>query len=62
VQDDQLEQSGIYAYEFSDSRTGDRRIVGHNGGVPGINGQLDVHLGEDYTGVVLSNLDPPAGG
>jgi hypothetical protein len=26
-----------------------------------MNGQLDIYLGEGYTVVVLSNLDPPAG-
>jgi hypothetical protein len=62
VQDDQLEQFGKYAYGFGDSRAGDRRIVGRNGGAPSMNGQLEIYLSEGYTIVVLSNLDPPAGG
>src|SRR4029453_2788360 len=32
-----------YAYGFSDSRINGVRIVGHNGGRPGYEGQLDVY-------------------
>jgi CubicO group peptidase (beta-lactamase class C family) len=31
------------------------RIVGHSGGFPGINSQLDIYVGEDYTIAVMSN-------
>ena len=31
------------------------RIVGHGGGFPGINSQLDIYVGEDYTLAVMSN-------
>jgi CubicO group peptidase (beta-lactamase class C family) len=31
------------------------RIVGHSGGFPGINSQLDIYVGEDYTLAVMSN-------
>jgi CubicO group peptidase (beta-lactamase class C family) len=31
------------------------RIVGHSGGFPGINSQLDIYVGEDYTVAVMSN-------
>jgi CubicO group peptidase (beta-lactamase class C family) len=31
------------------------RIVGHSGGFNGINSQLDIHVGEDYTLAVMSN-------
>jgi D-alanyl-D-alanine carboxypeptidase len=36
------------------------RVVGHNGGAPGISGQLDAYPDADYTVAVLSNYDPPA--
>ena len=49
-----------YAYGFSDRNSGGDRIVGHNGGAPGMNAQLDIHWNSGYTVVVLSNLDPPA--
>ncbi|HEU4720547.1 MAG TPA: serine hydrolase domain-containing protein [Gemmatimonadaceae bacterium] len=31
------------------------RVVGHGGGFPGINSQLDIYVGEDYTLAVMSN-------
>jgi len=31
------------------------RIVGHSGGFPGINSQLDIYLGEEYTFAVMAN-------
>ncbi|MDQ3996289.1 MAG: beta-lactamase family protein [Gemmatimonadota bacterium] len=31
------------------------KIVGHSGGFPGINSQLDIYVGEDYTLAVMSN-------
>jgi CubicO group peptidase (beta-lactamase class C family) len=31
------------------------RIVGHSGGFPGINSQLDIYVGDDYTVAVMSN-------
>ena len=49
-----------YAYGFGDRNSGGDRIVGHNGGAPGMNAQLDIHWNTGYTVVVLSNLDPPA--
>jgi hypothetical protein len=33
----------------------DSRIVGHGGGFPGINSQLDIYLDNDYTVAVMSN-------
>jgi CubicO group peptidase (beta-lactamase class C family) len=49
-----------YAYGFiADAVEGDR-IVGHGGGFPGINSQLDIYLDSGYTVAVMSNLDPPA--
>jgi hypothetical protein len=49
-----------YAYGFGDKNPDGGRIVGHNGGAPGMNAQLDIHWNTGYTVVVLSNLDPPA--
>jgi len=31
------------------------RVVGHSGGFPGINSQLDIYVGEPYTFAVMSN-------
>jgi CubicO group peptidase (beta-lactamase class C family)/pimeloyl-ACP methyl ester carboxylesterase len=36
------------------------RYFGHNGGYPGMNGDLEMSLESGYVIVVLSNLDPPA--
>jgi CubicO group peptidase (beta-lactamase class C family) len=49
-----------YAYGFNDQRINGQRIVGHGGGFPGINGQLDMYLDRGYTVAVLANYDPPA--
>jgi len=49
-----------YAYGFGDSGAGEDRVVGHNGGAPGMNAQLDIHWTTGYTVVVLSNFDPPS--
>jgi CubicO group peptidase (beta-lactamase class C family) len=42
-----------YGYGFIIDR--DPRIVGHSGGFPGINSQLDIYLNNDYTIAVMSN-------
>jgi hypothetical protein len=49
-----------YAYGFTDELLQGTHIVGHNGGFPGINSQLDIYLGKGYTVAVMSNYDPPA--
>jgi CubicO group peptidase (beta-lactamase class C family) len=51
-----------YGYGFGDKNPDGDRIVGHNGGAPGMNAQLDIHWNTGYTVVVLANLDPPAAG
>lgn len=47
-----------YAFGFTDRREGDRRIVGHNGGAPGMNADLSILWNEGYTVAVLANVDP----
>ena len=42
-----------YGYGFVIDAGG--RVVGHSGGFPGINSQLDIYVGEDYTLAVMSN-------
>ena len=42
-----------YGFGFGIEERG--RVVGHSGGFPGINSQLDIYLGEDYTLAVMSN-------
>jgi CubicO group peptidase (beta-lactamase class C family) len=51
-----------YAYGFFDEQVQGAHIVGHGGGFPGINSQLDIYLGKGYTVAVMSNYDPPAAG
>jgi CubicO group peptidase (beta-lactamase class C family) len=46
-----------YAYGFSDQRINGVRIVGHNGGSPGYEGQLDVYPDRGDTVVILTNQD-----
>ena len=42
-----------YGFGFDIGEGG--RVVGHSGGFPGINSQLDIFVGEDYTLAVMSN-------
>ncbi len=49
-----------YAYLFGDRRIDGHRIIGHNGGAPGINATFDLYLDNDYTVVVLANYDVAA--
>ena len=49
-----------YAYGFSEEVVNGHRIVGHGGGFPGINSQLDIYSGLGYDVAVMSNYDPPA--
>ena len=51
---------GKYAYGFADRTTGGMRFVGHGGGAPGMNGDLEIDPQSGYVVAVLSNLDPPA--
>ena len=51
---------GKYAYGFGDTRKDGVGYVGHNGGAPGMSGDLRIYLPSGYVVAVLSNLDPPA--
>lgn len=49
-----------YGYGFGVERLGGTLLVGHTGGAPGINAQLDIYLDSGYIVAVLANYDPPA--
>lgn len=44
-----------YGYGFAVEQGSDGKVVGHSGGFPGINSQLDIHLGSGYIVAVMSN-------
>ncbi len=46
-----------YAYGFDDVRLNGTRIIGHNGGTPGYEGQLDIYPDRGVTVVILANQD-----
>ena len=50
-----------YGYLFGEEFRDGHRIVGHNGGAPGISAQLDMYVDLGYTVAVLSNYDMMAG-
>jgi D-alanyl-D-alanine carboxypeptidase len=50
-----------YAYGFSEGAIGGVRCIGHGGGAPGMNGDLQI-CDSGYTIAVLANMDPPAAG
>jgi CubicO group peptidase (beta-lactamase class C family) len=47
-----------YAYGFEEETVYGKRVVGHNGGAPGMNGALDIHWETGYTVIALANRDP----
>jgi CubicO group peptidase (beta-lactamase class C family) len=49
-----------YAYGFGEEIVNDRRLIGHNGGGPGVGVNFDVFTESGYTAVILGNYDPPA--
>lgn len=49
-----------YAYGFTDARVNGHRIVGHSGGFPGINSNLDMYLDLGYTVAIMTNYDRAA--
>ena len=46
-----------YAYGFTDQKVNSVRIVGHNGGTPGYEGQLDIYPDRGHIVVLLTNQD-----
>jgi CubicO group peptidase (beta-lactamase class C family) len=46
-----------YAYGFDDQNIHGVRMVGHNGGTPGFEGQLDIYPGKGYAVIALTNQD-----
>ena len=52
---------GKYAYGFGDNTSNGLRCFGHNGGAPGMNGNLEI-CDDGYVVAVLANMDPPAAG
>jgi Beta-lactamase len=46
-----------YAYGFSDQKLNGARIVGHNGGSPGYEAQLDVYPDRGDVVAMLTNQD-----
>ena len=49
-----------YGYGFGEELSSGRRIIGHNGGGPGIGANFDLFTDSGYTVVVLGNYDPSA--
>jgi len=49
-----------YGYGFRVVQGPNGKVVGHGGGFPGINGQLDIYLDKGYIVAVLSNYDQGA--
>ena len=52
--------TGRYAYGFQDNVVHGIHCFGHDGGAPGMNGQLSFCTAAGYVVVVLANEDPPA--
>ena len=52
---------GHYGYGFGDNTSNGLRCFGHNGGAPGMNGDLQI-CDDGYVVAVLANMDPPAAG
>jgi len=50
----------MYGFGFGTFTQGAVRIVGHNGGAPGVNVEFDMYPDQGYDVVVLANYDPPA--
>lgn len=49
-----------YAYGFEDQQFNGLRCIGHGGGAPGMNGDLEICPTDGYIVAVLANMDPPA--
>ncbi len=46
-----------YGYGFGESFKNNIRSIGHNGGAPGVDGNIDIYPDLGYTVIVLSNYD-----
>jgi hypothetical protein len=46
-----------YGYGFAVAQGPSGRVVGHSGGFPGINSQLDIYVDSGYVVAVMSNVD-----
>jgi CubicO group peptidase (beta-lactamase class C family) len=55
-----MPRGGRYAYGFEDFIVNGLRCFGHNGGGPGVSGDLRICPAAGYIVAVLSNVDPPA--
>lgn len=51
---------GRYAYGFVEKTVNGQRAVGHGGGAPGMNGDLEIFRDTGWVVAALANLDPPA--
>ncbi len=49
-----------YGYGFTVSQGPDGKVVGHSGGFPGINSQLDIHVESGYIVAAMCNYDSGA--
>ncbi len=52
--------NGAYGYGFSIRKGASGKVVGHSGGFPGINSNLDIFLDNGYVVAVMSNYDQGA--
>ncbi len=46
-----------YGFGFGELYKNNIRIIGHNGGAPGVEGQIDIYPDLGYSVIVLSNYD-----
>jgi CubicO group peptidase (beta-lactamase class C family) len=53
---------GNYGFGFGVFDRNGTRCFGHNGGAPGMNGDLEICPSNGYVVAVLANVDPPAAG
>lgn len=53
---------GSYGFGFGQQTINGTACFGHNGGAPGMNGDLEICPSSGYVVAVLSNMDPPAAG
>jgi len=49
-----------YAFGFGDATINGERCFGHNGGAPGMSGDLEICPRHGYVIAILANIDPPA--